>query len=104
MDRREQMRRWLSRRERQGLTFRALSLETGVPVGTLACWAWKLRNERRSAPAKRRRQPPFVELVAEGERGDGRIEVVLRGERRVIVDADVDAAALARVVAALERC
>ncbi|MBI3269272.1 MAG: hypothetical protein HYZ53_09640 [Planctomycetes bacterium] len=103
MDRREQMRRWLARRERLGLTFRALSVETGVPVGTLACWAWKLRNESRGVPAKRR-QPSFVELVAEGERADGRIEVVLRGERRVIVDADVDAAALARVVAALERC
>lgn len=98
------MRRWLSQRERLGLTFRALSVETGVPVGTLACWAWKLRNERRRGRAKRRSQPSFVELVAEREQVDGRIEVVLRGERRVIVDAEVDAAALARVVAALERC
>jgi len=104
MDRREQMRRWLARRERLGLTFRALSLETGVPVGTLACWAWKLRNEKRSAPAKRRSQRPFVELVGERGRPDGLLEVVLRGERRVIVNADIDAAALARVVAALERC
>jgi transposase len=33
----------------------------------------------------------------------GRMEIVLHGGRRVVVDAGVDAAALARVVAVLER-
>lgn len=35
--------------------------------------------------------------------GAGRIEIVLAGGRRVVVDTDVDAAALARVVDVLER-
>gem|GEM_PF-3589338 len=39
------MRRWLARRERLGLTLRELSVETGVPAGTLGHWAWKLRRE-----------------------------------------------------------
>ena len=45
MDQREQMRKWLDRRERLGLTLRELSEETGVPVETLGHWAWKLRQE-----------------------------------------------------------
>jgi len=44
------MRRWLARRERLGLTLRELSVETGVPAGTLGHWAWKLRN-RHGNPA-----------------------------------------------------
>lgn len=40
---------------------------------------------------------------APGETGRGRMEVVLHGGRRVIVGPDVDAAALARVVSALEQ-
>jgi transposase len=35
--------------------------------------------------------------------GQGRMEIVLAGARRVIVERDVDAAALARVIAVLER-
>jgi len=55
--------------------------------------------------------PDFVPVViaagptlpAPAPTGAGRIEIVLAGERRVIVDATVDAAALARVLGVLER-
>lgn len=108
MDRREQMRGWLVRRERLGLTLRELSLETGVPVGTLGHWAWKLRQEVRGTPSSTRRSSPFVELVASadvrGPESSARIEIVLGRGMRVVVPDQVDTDHLARVVRALERC
>jgi transposase len=45
--------------------------------------------------------PPAA--ASEGDAVAGRMEIVLAGGRRVVVGADVDAAALARVVDVLER-
>jgi hypothetical protein len=103
MERREQMRRWLARRERLGLTLRELSRETGVPVGTLGHWAWKLR---RRDSAARGQHSGFVELVpgSGASYESGPIEIVLERGRRLLVDGDVDEGALQRVVRALERC
>ena len=100
------MRRWLTRRERRGLTFRELSEETGVPVGTLASWAWKLRRGAAGASSPDRRGRGFIELVPEPDRGGGRagIEIVLAGGRRLMVAEEVDEDQLVRVVRALERC
>ena len=47
--------------------------------------------------------PPSGSVVAEGQPAPGRMEIVLSGDRRVIVDRAVDASALARVIAVLER-
>lgn len=100
MDRHDQMRSWLAQREKRGLTFRELSLETGVPVGTLGFWAWKLRRESRDdEPA-----PAFVELVAKQPGCGDRLEIVLANGRRVLVSAGLDEEHLVRVVRALERC
>lgn len=104
MDRREQMRRWLEQRERERLTFRQLSERTGVPLGTLACWAWKLRREGAPRPSRRPGDARFVELVAAPVESAGRVEIVLRGERRLIVDASIDEPSLVRIVSALDRC
>jgi hypothetical protein len=97
---------WLARRDRDGLTFRELSEATGEPIGTLASWAWKLRQEVSGSKPRGRRIPGFVELVAEPDRSvtRGGIEIVLAGGRRVVVAADVDEDRLVRVVRALERC
>ena len=94
------MRSWLTRRDKRGLTFRELSLETGVPVGTLGFWAWKLRRESRvdEAPS------PFVELVAKPPESGDRLEIVLANGRRVLVSSGLDEEQLVRVVRALERC
>jgi hypothetical protein len=112
MDRRDEMRRLLGMREREGLTFRELAERSGVPVGTLAFWAWKLRQEARSSPGSVSRGggSQFVELVpvADVERvrvdGGGAIEVVLTNGRRLIVGESFDEERLVRVVKALERC
>ena len=46
---------------------------------------------------------PSESVVAEGQPATGRMEIVLSGDRRVIVDRTVDGAALSRVIAVLER-
>ena len=48
-------------------------------------------------------RPPSGDVAVEGAPATGRIEIVLPGERRVIVDRSVDGPALARVIAVLER-
>lgn len=109
MERREQMRALLARRERSGLTFAELSRESGIPTGTLASWAWKLRQESDAADQARSSRQTFVEVVEapltrEVSPRTGRIEIVLARDRRVVVDAEVDDELLARVVRTLERC
>ena len=47
-------------------------------------------------------QPAFVELVPRGADASGRIEVVLRNERRLLVGADIEPELLARMAAALD--
>ena len=47
--------------------------------------------------------PPSGSVVAEDQPATGRMEIVLAGDRRVIVDRTVDGPALARVIAVLER-
>ena len=48
-------------------------------------------------------RPPSEDVAAKGPPATGRIEIVLAGGRRVIVDRAVDPSALARVIAVLER-
>jgi len=107
MNRREEMMQLLGRRERQGLTFKALAQESGVPAGTLAFWAWKLRQEPRPREPVADQRSRFVELVPGPEERaveSGRLEIVLAGGRRVVVHDDVDEDRLVRLVQALERC
>ena len=48
-------------------------------------------------------RPPSESVVAEDRPATGRMEIVLAGGRRVIVDHTVDSSALARVISVLER-
>lgn len=104
MDRRAEVEHWLALRDRENLTYLELSRRSGIRANTLAHWAWRLRRER----SPRTDAPPFVELVPKAESpremAAPRIEIILRSDRRVIVDASIDADALARVLAAVERC
>ena len=54
-------------------------------------------------PAAATMSPPSESVVAEGQPATGRMEIVLSGDRRVIVDRTVDGPALSRVIAVLER-
>jgi hypothetical protein len=53
----------LARRERDGLSLRALSEETGIPFGTLSWWSWRLRQ---GTDARTPAEGGFVEVVAAG--------------------------------------
>ena len=104
MDRRREVQRWLALREREGLTFRELARRSGICAGTLGHWAWRLRREERDGRGHR---GGFVELVPDAAAEaapSSRVEIVLRSERRVIVDAGIDAAVLGRLLAVVERC
>jgi hypothetical protein len=103
MDRRQQVRRWLDLREREGLTYAQLSARSGIPANTLAHWAWRLRKEAR----RRSDGVEFVELIPARGSADApasRIVIELGNGRRIVVDASVAPEALARLAAALERC
>ena len=101
---REQVRRWLAKRDREGLTYRELSVCVGVPANTLCQWAWRFRHESARPAAE---EPAFVQLTSAPSRGTSssqRVEIVLRSKRRVIVDAAMDSAVLTRLLEAIERC
>lgn len=83
-----------------------------MPVGTLAFWAWKLRQERsdgRRKPRAGRSEPTraaFVELLPTGPTlaSTGSLEILLAQGRRIVVTGVVDEEQLVRVVRALARC
>ena len=96
--RREQIRRLLERRERQGLTYRELARQTGESPRTLAWWSSRLRRARS-------RSRGFVELVAKPASTApraGSFEIVLGSGRRVLAPAEFDEGALRRLLAILE--
>lgn len=96
--RREQMRRYLQRREREGLTYAELAAATGERAHTLSWWAWKLRSERAVE------EPAFVELEVADDcpAASSSIEIVLSSGRRLIVQPGFDEETLRRAVDALE--
>lgn len=101
---REQVRRWLAKRDREGLTYRELSVRVGVPANTLCQWAWRFRHESVQPAAE---EPAFVQLTSAPSRDtppSQRVEIVLRSKRRVIVDAAIDSGVLTRLLEVIERC
>ena len=92
----------LARRERDGLSLRQLSEESGIPFGTLSWWPWRLRQL--STTKAERSSPAFVEVVASGARNDGEVVVRLDNGLAVEVRGSADAAWLRELVAALRSC
>ncbi|MEZ6038832.1 MAG: hypothetical protein R3F29_15235 [Planctomycetota bacterium] len=98
MQRRKEMAALLARRERDGLSLRALSVETGIPFGTLSWWSWRLRQD----PAHRPDVGQFVEVaVAPAVHG----EVVVRvADVEIAASAGTDINWLRDLVSALRPC
>jgi len=61
---RSEVERWLRVREREGVSFAELGRRSGIPVGTLANWAHRLRQLAASEQG-----PGFVEVVAAADPG-----------------------------------
>lgn len=98
--RREEIRRLLERREREGLSYNELAEECGLSPKTLSWWSWRLRRDRRG-----RRNRSFVELVPSGHtdrRVGEEFDVLLRSGRRISLSRDFDEETLVRLVRVLE--
>lgn len=121
------MREWIGVGEREGLTFRELSRRSGLGERSLRRWCAVLRKRGMREPFKLEERPvpelieppskadsadtprparkrAFVELADPASPRDNQIQIVLTGNRRIVIDGAVDVEALVRVIAAVERC
>ena len=103
---RERVLGWLELGKREGLTFPQLAARSGLNCKVLQRWSTKFLAELAQSKASQSpgKPPAFVELVEQRPSAAGRIEIVLAGERRIVLSGEIDEAALSRVVRALERC
>ena len=92
----------LSRREQDGLSLRRLAEESGIPVGTLAWWSWRLRQD--DGRSDDEVKGGFVEVVAAGVQETSSVAIVIGSGVRVEVTAGFDADLLCSVVRALQSC
>jgi len=91
-----------ARRERDGLSLRALAKETGIPTGTLSWWSWRLRQEQADEPHE---STGFVELsVARPSSATGDVVVRIGDDIEVVVPPGTDADWLRDLVAAVRSC
>lgn len=104
-DRRDEMRRLLSLRKREGLTYAELSELSGFAISTLQSWNSRLRREAAEAP--------FAELVCAQSEGSllspeesnfSGIRLHLEPGISIEVSAGFDSQTLSRVVETLRSC
>ena len=86
--------RLLARRARQGLTYRELSEESGIPIPTLAYWAAKLRREEQDSPR-------FVPMEVIEDRQEAAVKIETDSGLRLVVERGFDEQHLARVLSVL---
>lgn len=102
--RRDRMREWIALGVREGLSSKVLAKRAGVDPRTLRRWSASLRQESEGHGPPDREDHGFVELAEHVISTSTRIEVVLQGERRIVIDGVAVVEAVARVLAAIERC
>ena len=99
----DELRRLIRRREEEGLSYARLSRESGIPVGTLASWSYRVRQEEQAAQETPRSD--FVEVIPSGALGaSDDVEVRLQGGIVVRVPAGTDRAVAIRVLSAVLSC
>ena len=89
---------------RDGLTFKELAKRSGICERTLRRWNKLLRRESAQLATPEREERAFVELVERSDANSPRIEVVLPGERRIVLDAAALLDVVVRVLTTVERC
>jgi len=123
--RRARMRKWIAIGDQEGLTQREIARRAGVCTRTVMRWCASVRVQQATDPfvllsqqvrecdearAAAPAEPPaleraFVEIVEPTKPLSNPIHILLAGDRRrVLVDGAVDAEALVRILAAVERC
>jgi transposase-like protein len=88
---------------RDGLSFHELARRAGVTDRTLRRWNRLFREESLQRAVPDRAEGAFVDLIEHSELGS-RIEVVLPGERRIVINGTAIVEALARILTAVDRC
>jgi len=102
---RAKIERLLRKRQRQGLTYRELSEDSGIPIPTLAWWSRKLEQEDKGGGAAIAGGLVAVEVVEDDEQELGSvIEIVVRDGLRLLVPPTASDAHLRRVLRALATC
>lgn len=103
---RPEIERLLRKRARQGLTYRELSEESGIPIPTLSWWSRKLEREVGSATAAADAcELVPVEVVEDDlEEQDAVIEIALGDKVRLLVPSDASERHLRRVLRAVASC
>ena len=98
------MRGWIALGIREGLSFKELAWRSGENRKTLSRWNKVFREEAASLETPEQDGRSFVDLIERASSKSSRIEIVVRGERRIVVDGSAIVEALVRVLAAVERC
>ena len=97
------MERLLRRRERQGLTYRELCENSGIPIPTLSWWSRKLKRESEAQVRACELVP--VEIVEdELPKRDAAIEIVVADRLKLLVPPTASEAHLQRVLRAVASC
>jgi hypothetical protein len=91
----------LARREREGVSLRRLAADTGIPIGTLSWWSWRLRK---SSGEMDEDGNGFVEVTSVRTDAPVQVMVVLSDGTRIEVGTGFDAELLRSVVRALQPC
>lgn len=102
--RREWARAWIELGVREHLTFVELARRSGVHKRTVRRWSARFRSESAHRARPDREERAFVELIELADRAAPRIEVVLPGERRVLLDGSALVEALVRVLSSNGPC
>jgi transposase-like protein len=106
--RRGQVQELVLRHDRDGITYKQIARESGLPLPTLYAWIQRLQREQSvasSAAAMSGERSRFIELSAaggvHGSDHQGGIEVVMPSGVRVRVDANFHEPTLKRLLATL---
>jgi len=104
--RRREIERLLRKRRRQGLTYRELSGESGIPIPTLSWWSRKLDREVEGAAveADSCKMVPVEVVEDEPEDEDAAIEIALGDKVRLLVPPTASEDHLRRVLRSVASC
>ena len=102
--RREWVRGWLAVGLREGLTFKEVAERARMKPRTLRRWNARLRNESALRATPEREQQAFVELLERAEVNAPHIELVMPGERPIVIDGAAIVEGLARLLRTVAGC
>jgi len=94
--RQKEMEKWLGIREREGISFRELSVRSGIPIGTLSSLSRKIRLEGNSNPGFRE-----LKVVEAPKFAASSVTVRFPAGHELVVDGQIDPESLERLTRAL---